>query len=65
MLTRYNSLCAFLCEAGTTTLNAVDFEELCRRFHVDPVKVDRAFYSVFGMSGDEIVRQYREGPMNM
>ena len=58
MLNNYLSMCAFLCEADAATLEAVTFEDVCRRFHTDPVKADRAFYSVFGMSGDEIIRHF-------
>lgn len=63
MLTCYQSICAFLSEADAATLNSLTFDELCRIFYEDPVKVDRALYSVFGMSGDEIIMQYREGAM--
>ena len=65
MLTCYQSICAFLCEADAVTLNAVTFEDICRSFHADPTKVDRALYSVLGMSGEEIIQQYKEGPMNL
>ena len=57
MLTRYQSLCSFLAEADTYTLSSSTFEDVCRRYHADPVMVDRSFYSVFGMSGDEIMQE--------
>ena len=65
MLTFYHSICAFLCEADVATLNSINFGELCLRFHADPSKVDRALYSIFGMSGDDIIRQYIEGPLSV
>ena len=55
MLIRYQSLCSFLAGADPHDLSSLTFEDLCRRFHADPVMVDRSFYSVFGMSGDEIM----------
>ena len=61
MLTQFYSICAFLCEADDTVLNSITFEDVCSRFHADSAKVDRAFYSAFGMSGDEIIRQYLHG----
>ena len=61
MLTKFHSVCHFLLEADSLTLSTVSFEEICHRFHADPVSVDRSFYSLFGMSGDEMMRQYRDG----
>ena len=57
MLTRFQSLCSFLADADPLELSSVTFEDLCRSYHADPVMVDRTFYSVFGMSGDEIMQQ--------
>ena len=57
MLIRYQSLCSFLADADLHDLSSLTFEDLCRSFHADPVMVDRTFYSVFGMSGDEIMQQ--------
>ena len=56
MLTRFQSLCYFLTDADPQELCSVTFEDLCLCFHADPVLVDRSFYSVFGMSGDEIMQ---------
>ena len=65
MLNHYHSICAFLCEADPATLNSITFEEICLRFHADPVKVNRIFYSVLGMCGEDVIEQYKEGPMNL
>ena len=59
MLTNYQSLCSFLCEADSASLAAFTFDELFCRFHADPVGADRAFFSVFGMSGEEIMEHYK------
>ena len=64
MLTNYYSICTFLVEADAASLNYVTFDGLCERFHLDPVRVDRAFYSVLGMSGDEIIDRYKGGSQN-
>ena len=59
MLTKFQSLCTFLADADQHDLSSVSFEDVCRRFHADPISVDRAFYSAFGMSGNEIIQQYK------
>lgn len=61
MLTKYQSLCSFLCEADHYTLTSLTFEDLCRRYHVDPDNVNMALYSTMGMSGEEIMAQFSEG----
>lgn len=65
MLTKFQSLCSFLADADPQDLMSVSFDDVCRRFHVNPINVDCALYSVFGMCGDEIIRQYAAGMANM
>ena len=65
MLTKLQSLCTFLADADPQDLRSVSFEDVCRRFYADPISVDRAFYSVFGMCGDEIIRLYGGEGANM
>lgn len=60
MLTRIHSICSYLSDADSDVLDEITFDALCNRFHVEPANVDRVFYSLFGMSGEEIICRYRE-----
>ena len=58
MINKYQSLFGFLCEASPYDLAALDFDALCRRYHADPISVNRSLYSAVGMSGEEIMEYF-------
>ena len=41
------------------------FEDVCHRFGADLREMDNLMYENFGMSGDEIIGQYREGRLDV
>ena len=52
-------------EADMKALFTVSFTEICRMFDADPYRIDNMCYATFGMSGDELMEQYRSGTMNL
>ena len=63
MTDKFNSIAAFLSETDWNAHYTLNFAEVCRRFDADPRIIDNLMYEAFGMSGDEIIEQYRTGPM--
>ncbi len=63
MKKKFNAITAFLSETDWNAHYTLTFADLCRRFDVDPCRMDNLMYEAFGMSGDEIIEQYRRGPM--
>ena len=65
MKNEFNAIVAVLSETDWNVSFTVTFADVCRSFDVDPVRMDRMFYDTFGMSGDEMLEQYRQGRMDM
>ena len=63
MKQKLNAISTFLLNTDWDANFTTTFTDVCRRFKVDPVAVDDLLYDIFGMSGDEIIEQYRRGPM--
>jgi len=63
-MTEFETISAFLSETDWNVCFTLTFEDVCRRFGADSRNVDHLMYDTFGMSGDEIIEQYRRGPMN-
>lgn len=59
----FDAIAAFLSETDWNAHYTLTFAQVCRRFDADPVCMDNFMYETFGMSGDEIIEQYRTGPM--
>ena len=39
----------------------VAFPDLCSEYDAEPRSMDNMFYDMFGMSGEEVMEQYRNG----
>ena len=65
MKQKLENILAFLFSTDWNAHLTMNFGDVCKRFDVDPVSVDDLLYDLFGMSGDEIIEQYRQGPMSV
>lgn len=63
MTDRFESIAAFLSGTDWNAHFTLTFSEVCHRFGAVPQQMDRLMYETFGMSGDELIEQYRKGPM--
>lgn len=44
--------------------HSVAFPNLCSEYDAELRSMDNMFYDMFGMSGEEVMEQYRNGSMN-
>ena len=58
---KFDAVSAFLADTDWNALFTMTFADVCRRFDADPRLMDNLMYDTFGMSGDEIIEQYRKG----
>ena len=63
VLMKTDDIIAILSETDWNACYTLTLAELCRSFGADPRMVDNFMYDAFGMSGDDIIDQYRRGPM--
>ena len=64
MKSKFEAISAALAETDWKAHYTVTFADVCLRFDADPLLMDNLMYEVFGMSGGEIIEQYRLGPMS-
>ena len=64
MTEKFTAITAFLAATDWNACFTLTFEDVCRRFDADRRRADNMMYEVFGMSGDEMIRQYRNGGMD-
>ena len=62
---KFNAIIAFLAETDWNAHFTMTFADVCRMFDADRCRIDNMLYDTFGMSGDEIIEQYRNGCMNL
>ena len=60
----FNTIADFLFETDWNAHYTLSFAQVCSRFGADPLLMDNLMYETFGMSGDELIEQYRQGPMS-
>lgn len=65
MKQKLENILAFLFRTDWNAHLTMNFEDVCKHFDVAPANVDNLLYDIFGMSGDEIIEQYRQGPMSV
>ena len=65
MKQKFDAVCAFLSDTDWKAYFTMNFADVCRRFDADCTQMNNRLYDVFGMSGDEIIEQYRDGPMTI
>ena len=65
MKKKFDTVCAFLYDTDWNAHFTMNFSDVCRRFDADCTQMNNRLYDVFGMSGDEIIEQYRDGPMTI
>ena len=65
MKKKFDTVCAFLYDTDWNAHFTMNFSDVCRHFGADRIQMDNRLYDVFGMSGDEIIGQYRQGPMTI
>ena len=58
---KFTAIASFLAEAGPADLASLTFDDLCRRHGASPRRMNLIFYDNFGMSGDEVIAQVRDG----
>ena len=64
MTDKFNTIAAFLSETDWNAHFTLTFADVCRHFRADPGRMDNMMYATYGMSGDEIIEQYRAGAMD-
>ena len=64
MTDKFNTIAAFLSETDWNAHFTLTFADVCRHFRADPGRMDNMMYATYGMSGDEIIEQYRTGAMD-
>ena len=64
-MNKFNSITAFLAETDWNAHFTLTFSDVCRMFDADRRRIDNMLYDTFGMSGDEIIGQYRQGRLNL
>lgn len=60
MTEKFESVAAFLSDTDWSANPTLTFDDICSMFSADPLRMDNLMYEHFGMSGDEIIRQYRK-----
>ena len=63
MKQKFESICAVLSDMDWCAHFTITFADVCNCFDADIRAIDNLMYDAFGMSGDEVIEQYREGPM--
>lgn len=58
---KFELICGVLAETDWNVHFTVTFDDVCRRYGADPRRMDNMFYDRFGMSGEEMIEQYRKG----
>ena len=56
---KFEILCSRLADIDTDVRSVTDFARLCKDLDVEPDWVDNMLYGIFGMSAEEIIRQYQ------
>lgn len=63
-VSKFELICDRLSRMDRCICHRVAFPDLCSEYDAEPRSMDNMFYDMFGMSGEEVVEQYRNGTMN-
>ena len=62
---KFEAITLFLAETDWNVHFTLTFADVCRRFDADSRRIDNMLYDTFGMSGEEIIEQYRQGRLSL
>ena len=62
---KFDELCRHLLEIDMYVLRSVAFPELCHEHGADVREMDNMFYSVFGVSGEDVLLQLSRGGLTL
>ena len=62
---KFELICERLSRMDRCICHPIVFPHLCSEYDADPRMMDNMFYDAFGMSGEEVLEQYRNGRMNL
>lgn len=65
MKEKFDLIATVLFQTDWNVFFTLTFEDVCHRFGADLREMDNLMYEIFGMSGDEIIGQYREGRLDV
>ena len=65
MKQKFEAICATLSDMDWSAHFTTTFADICNCLDADMCAVDNLLYNTFGMSGDEIMEQCRQGPMDI
>ena len=63
-VSKFELICDRLSKMDRCICHPVAFPNLCSEYDAELRSMDNMFYDRFGMSGEEVVEQYRNGTMN-
>ena len=60
---KFEMMCMDLLKMDMRDFRSIEFSDICREHGADEMEMDNMFYSVFGMSGEDVLLQLSRSGM--